>query len=84
LCTSFNSGSHPFGRSFSERPGAATIIKARRARQSMACPAGFLLFWNPLWKKALAGGSFAPAQQVAESAGSLERLVAFTGRPVHV
>jgi len=50
----------------------------------MACPAGFLLFWNPLWKKALAGGSFAPAQQVAESAGSLERLVAFTGRPVHV
>lgn len=31
-----------------------------------------------------AGGSFAPAQQVAESASSLERLVAFTGRPVHV
>lgn len=31
-----------------------------------------------------AGGSFAPAQQVAESATSLERLVAFTGRPVHV
>lgn len=31
-----------------------------------------------------AGGSFAPAQQVAETAGSLERLVAFTGRAVHV
>lgn len=31
-----------------------------------------------------AGGSFAPARQVAESASSLERLVAFTGRPVHV
>ncbi|WP_258064373.1 hypothetical protein [Arthrobacter sp. ZGTC131] len=31
-----------------------------------------------------AGGSFAPAQQVAESPSSLERLVAFTGRPVHV
>jgi len=30
-----------------------------------------------------AGGSFAPAQQVAETAGSLERLVAFTGRAVH-
>ena len=31
-----------------------------------------------------ASGSFAPAQQVAEAAGSLERLVAFTGRVVHV
>lgn len=30
-----------------------------------------------------AGGSFAPAQQVAETAGSLERLMAFTGRAVH-
>jgi hypothetical protein len=27
--------------------------------------------------------SFATAQQVAETAGSLERLVAFTGRAVH-
>ncbi len=30
-----------------------------------------------------AGGSFAPAQEVAETASSLERLVAFTGRTVH-
>lgn len=30
-----------------------------------------------------AGGSFAPARQVAESASSLERLLAFTGRKVH-
>lgn len=28
------------------------------------------------------GGSFAPAQPVAETAGSLERLIAFTGRTV--
>ncbi|MCU1515830.1 MAG: hypothetical protein JWQ75_551 [Pseudarthrobacter sp.] len=30
------------------------------------------------------GGSFAPAQPVAETAGSLERLIAFTGRSVAV
>ncbi|MHA7297647.1 TIGR03086 family metal-binding protein [Pseudarthrobacter sp. MDT3-1] len=30
------------------------------------------------------GGSFAPAQPVAETAGSLERLIAFTGRTVTV
>ncbi|MFH5878856.1 TIGR03086 family metal-binding protein [Arthrobacter sp. NA-172] len=30
-----------------------------------------------------AGGSFAPAQEVNETASSLERLVAFTGRAVH-
>jgi len=34
-------------------------------------------------EQARAGGSFAPARQVAETAGSLERLVAFTGRAVH-
>ncbi|MGM7777011.1 TIGR03086 family metal-binding protein [Arthrobacter sp. KNU-44] len=42
-----------------------------------------VLAQNTISEQVRASGSFAPAQQVAETASSLERLVAFTGRTVH-
>lgn len=52
-------------------------------------PCGFFSARTPPVRQTIseqvrAGGSFALAWQVAESASSLERLVAFTGRPVDV
>ncbi|MBT8160667.1 MULTISPECIES: TIGR03086 family metal-binding protein [Arthrobacter] len=41
-----------------------------------------VLAQNTISEPVRAGGSFAPAQEVAETASSLERLVAFTGRAV--
>ncbi|MDQ0210579.1 TIGR03086 family metal-binding protein [Arthrobacter bambusae] len=42
-----------------------------------------VLAQNTISEQVRASGSFAPAQEVAETASSLERLVAFTGRTVH-
>ncbi|WP_120522453.1 TIGR03086 family metal-binding protein [Arthrobacter celericrescens] len=42
-----------------------------------------VLAQNTISEQVRAGGSFAPAQEVAETASSLDRLVAFTGRTVH-
>ena len=42
-----------------------------------------VLAQNTISEQVRASGSFAPAQEVAETASSLERLVAFTGRAVH-
>lgn len=42
-----------------------------------------VLAQNTISEQVRASGSFAPAQEVAEMASSLERLVAFTGRAVH-
>lgn len=42
-----------------------------------------ILAQNTISEQVRANGSFAPAQEVAETASSLERLVAFTGRAVH-
>lgn len=42
-----------------------------------------LLAQNTISEQVRSSGSFAPAQEVAETSSSLERLVAFTGRTVH-
>lgn len=42
-----------------------------------------VLAQNTISEQVRASGSFAPALEVAETASSLERLVAFTGRTVH-
>ncbi len=42
-----------------------------------------VLAQNTISEQVRAGGSFAPAQEVVETASSLDRLVAFTGRAVH-
>jgi uncharacterized protein (TIGR03086 family) len=42
-----------------------------------------VLAQNTISEQVRASGSFAPAQEVAETSSSLERLVAFTGRTVH-
>lgn len=42
-----------------------------------------VLAQNTISEQVRASGSFAPAREVAETASSLERLVAFTGRTVH-
>ncbi|MBO1268905.1 TIGR03086 family metal-binding protein [Arthrobacter cavernae] len=42
-----------------------------------------VLAQNTISEQVRAGGSFAPATEVAETASGLERLVAFTGRAVH-
>lgn len=41
-----------------------------------------VLAQNTISEQVRAGGSFAPAQEVNETASSLDRLVAFTGRAV--